>query len=188
MVFGGHKLYFLEPVPEDYEPFRVANALANEARFAGNYGDGYSVCQHSVLVSMTIEALGGTPRQGLAGLVHDASEMVTGDLPSPLKAHLTGFPYLEALQNTAIEARYGVDLDDALVKTADKVVLAAEVRMLVPGPEQGLFNVDTEFMRANQPSWQSVLPWPRNEVVGGFMDRLESILAEIGESTPDERN
>lgn len=186
VVCQGHRVYFLKPKPEDFEPLRVARALANENRYAGNYGP-YSVGQHSVLVSLGVELLGGTPRQSLAGLVHDAGEMVTGDIPSPLKAEAAGLGYIDALLNLAIEARYGVDLDDKIVAQADKMVLAAEVRMLVPQSEQQLFNVNTQFMREFQPGWAQVLPWTYAEVVGNFMDRYELLLEELtGES--HERN
>ncbi len=178
VVLNGRRVYFLRPQPADFEPLAVAKALSQERRFAGNYGD-YTVGQHSVLVSLGVEALGGSPRQALAGLVHDASEIVTGDLPSPLKVEAKGFVYIEALLNTAIEARYQVYLDDPLVKEADEMVLAAEVRMLVPAPEQHLFNVNPEFMRDMQPGWQQVLPWTTNEVVSIFMDRLEYLQDEL---------
>lgn len=175
---GGHKVHFLKPKPADFEPLRVAKALAQEHRYAGNYGP-YSVGQHSVLVSLGVESLGGSPRQALAGLVHDASEVVTGDLPNPLKSEIAGFRYIEALLNTAVEARYGVDLDDKIVAEADKMVLAAEVRMLVPQSDQHLFNVDPLFMYEMQPGWVQILPWTYNEVVGNFMDRHDLLLSEL---------
>lgn len=185
VISGGHRVYFMAPKPSDFEPLRVARALAQERRFAGNYGD-YTVGQHSVLVSQAIEQAGGNPRQALAGLVHDASEVVTGDLPSPVKAQAAGFQYIEALLNTAIEARYGVYLDDELVKRCDKLVLAAEVRMLVPGAEQKLFNVDVNFCRDEQPGWLQVMPWTHNEVIAHFMDRMEQLLVELGEPSVGE--
>lgn len=179
VVWGGHKLYFLEPKPTDYDPIRVANALAREVRFAGNYGGTYCVAQHSVLVSQAVEQAGGNARQALAGLVHDAAEIVTGDLPSPLKKYMSGYAYLEALQNTAIEARYGVDLDDELVKRCDRMVLSAEVRMLVPVPDQHLFAVDTEYFRDEQPGWLQILPWTHSEVIAHFMDRYDQLWEEL---------
>lgn len=179
VCWGGHKLFFLEPKPNDYSIVRVAHALAQERRFAGNYGNGYSVAQHSVLVSLGVELLGGSSRQSLAGLVHDASEMLTGDLPSPLKAHLSGFNHIEALQNKAIEEKYGVNLEDPLVKEVDKMVLSAEVRMLVPQREQRLFDVDPKYHLNEQPGWTQVLPWTYNEAVGQFLDRYEFLAGEL---------
>lgn len=186
VVWGGHKLYFLDPRPSDYEPVRVANALANEARFAGNYGPGYSVCQHSVLVSMCVEVLGGNNRQQLAGLVHDAFEIVTGDVPSPLKRHFNGFKKLEAINNAAIEARYNVYLDDPIVHEADKLVLAAEVRMLVPEGEQHLFAVDPKYRVKDHPGWLNVLPWSRQEAVANFLDKHDYLQAELADERPGE--
>jgi 5'-deoxynucleotidase YfbR-like HD superfamily hydrolase len=187
VVHGGHKVYFLEPKPSDYDPLRVAKALANENRFAGSYGP-YSVTQHQVLVSLAVEALGGTPRQQLAGLVHDAAEMVTGDIPSPLKKYFMGYNYIEALQNTAIEARYKVYLDDPIVRDADKLLFAAEVRMLVPKAQQSAFDIDPKYRLEVQPGWANVMPWDYHESVSGWMDRFDALTESIVPSDPDERS
>lgn len=191
VVDGGRRIYFLRPTPQDYDPLVVARVLAREPRFAGNfaYYGTYSVGQHSVLVSLCVEALGGNARQQLGGLVHDASEIVTGDLPSPVKREANGFQYIEALQNTAIEARYNVYLDDDLIRTADKIVLAGEVRMLVPKDQQEQFDVDPNWNRDHQPNWLNCLPWSTNEAIANFMDRYELLSDELEETgVGSERN
>jgi hypothetical protein len=68
----------------------VAVALASIHRFNGGFGPS-SVASHSLRVSGNLP-----PPLQLAGLVHDIGEVVTGDVPKPLKALA---PELRALES-----------------------------------------------------------------------------------------
>src|SRR5688572_24187363 len=80
----GRLISLLDPDPDAFQPEDVARGLSHENRYAGNYGP-YSVAQHSVLVARVVEAKGGYPPQILAAIHHDDAEVVTGDIPTPIK-------------------------------------------------------------------------------------------------------
>lgn len=63
----------------------VAAALAKINRFAGATTTPYSVAQHCLHVSEILEAEGHSAAIQMAGLLHDAHEIVTGDIPTPTK-------------------------------------------------------------------------------------------------------
>jgi 5'-deoxynucleotidase YfbR-like HD superfamily hydrolase len=115
----------LNPKPEDIRIQDIAWALSNICRFNGHTSLNYSVAEHSLAVSSTIE-------KGfeLAGLLHDASEAYLGDIASPLKYSGIYDKYLEVEKRlqTMIYERYRVNWQDALffVKEADQKALETE--------------------------------------------------------------
>ncbi len=181
-VHGGRKVYLLDPKPEDFQPYDTAHALAHEHRYSGQYGP-YSVAQHSVLVSECIKKMGGTHRQQLAGLHHDDSESVLGDMPSPVKSLCPDFRKLEALLEDQLEVRYGIDLGEQIVKEADRIVFCAEVRWLVPPSAQWLYGEhgDPGYQMKYQPEGEALAFWGPDKAIKSYLalhQRLESLLKE----------
>lgn len=83
---GGNRLR-IEPTEKDFDKWNVetvAHALARLNRWCGHTlpSCGYSVAQHSVLVSYM------TPECKMEGLFHDAPEFVLGDITTPIKMWL----------------------------------------------------------------------------------------------------
>lgn len=131
-IHGGARVDLIEPDPACFEVESLAFALAREHRYCGNYGE-YSVAQHAVLVSQVVDLLGGEQSVILAGLHHDDSEAVTGDLPSPVKVLCPDFKELENRVNKAISLRFGgLDFHHTLVTRADYLVFSGEVHYLIP--------------------------------------------------------
>lgn len=186
----GHLVYLLDPRPEDFEPARVARTLANEHRYVGNFGP-YSVAQHAVLVAqVATELLWRDPSYGcggfggevpdhrvLAALHHDDSEYITGDLPQPVKSLFPEFKTFERSFEPALEARYGIDLSDPVIKEADRIVFCAEIRCLVPEHGQRAYGPygDPEYRRDYQPSWEEVIPWSAETAFARYMDAHERL-------------
>ena len=83
----GGKLDFLEPDPLQITIHSVAVSLSRENRFGNQTKDGctYSVASHSIWVSDYLKAEGESTEMQLHGLLHDAHEAYTGDIPAPLK-------------------------------------------------------------------------------------------------------
>lgn len=95
--------------PEDLDIQDIAWNLAHLARFTGSFPFHYSVAQHSILLSIRMEAAGHVPNSCLAGLLHDAAEYVLNDLSSEVKHHplLAGYARVEHQTSCMILEHYG---------------------------------------------------------------------------------
>lgn len=122
----------------------AAVALVGVAAFAYNGArmtvgsHGWSVAQHSDLVVEIVRRL--KPRASaallMAAKLHDASEYVTHDLITPLKAVVGDvFKEVEARLTSAVFIRFGLKpvlapADKALIKRADRIAAAIEAVQL----------------------------------------------------------
>jgi uncharacterized protein len=158
----------------------VAGGLSKICRFAGCCDEFYSVAQHSVLVAQQADRLArcagmsGAERIGIsqAALLHDAHEIITGDIPSPFLRlaayHGFGLKGLVKEQQERLERALGFQsmpwMAD-IVKEADMLVLAAERRDLVAGG----------------PEWASLAginPAPVREIEPMYPDRAYSYFLD----------
>ncbi len=99
----GRVIDVLNPRPEDIDILDIAHALSNLCRWCGHSREYYSVAQHSVLVSQYV-----APEHALWGLLHDAAEAYVMDVPTPIKAILSGYASLEERIHAVVVARYGL--------------------------------------------------------------------------------
>lgn len=123
----------------------IAHALAQINRFTGHCARPYSVAEHSLLVLDIGRAtfdLTDQPLVELALLMHDAHEICTGDVASPIKRVLgQAWETFECQQQAALLDGY--DLLDtfrehsAKIKHADLTALATERRDLMPWTKNG---------------------------------------------------
>ena len=139
-MLSGRRLDLLDPSPVDIEIEDIAHGLARVARWNGQtVGEhAFSVAQHSVVVEEIMAHIEPSlePRWRLAGLLHDASEYVIGDMISPFKAAL-GFDYkqFEERLETAIHLRFGLPAKapvavKKLIKVADRACAWFEATQL----------------------------------------------------------
>lgn len=172
-IRGGRLVDLLNPSSSIFDTESIARTLCHVNRFAGNYGD-YSVAQHAYLVSMVVKELGGSPFQQLGGLHHDDVEAITNDIPSPVKNAVPEFRELEAGLNAALEERYGVSIDDNVIKVADQQVLGNEILRLVPREHRGLYTPipDVEFFLPHV----LLYPWGPDKAYAKYMDHHEQLL------------
>jgi 5'-deoxynucleotidase YfbR-like HD superfamily hydrolase len=139
-MLSGRRLDLIDPSPMDIEIEDIAHGLARVARWNGQtLGEhAFSVAQHSLVVEEVMAHVKPDiePRWRLAGLLHDASEYVIGDMISPFKAAL-GLDYRrfeERLEN-AIHLRFGLPAKvpvhiKALIKAADRACAYFEATQL----------------------------------------------------------
>ena len=121
----------LDPDPDLIKIEDIAHALSLQCRFAGHTSQFYSVAEHSVRVSWRC-----SPENELAGLMHDASEYVLGDITTPLKADPAFGNYYRECEDRlmvilAEKFQFPWPLP-AEVKVQDAILLATEVRDLMP--------------------------------------------------------
>jgi len=133
-TFTGKKFPLIRPDLDQIDIVDIAHALSFLCRFNGQCTRFYSVAEHSVHVSYEIQ-----PEMARAGLLHDAAEAYLGDVPSPLKKHLTQFHAFEGAMEAAIGEKFGVDpslFKSRELKRADVQLLVDErVVAMVPPPE-----------------------------------------------------
>lgn len=126
MLASGKRFDLLDPDRSDFDIEDIAHGLAHVCRYAGQCRTFYSVAEHSILVSDTVEAY------SFEALMHDAAEAFIGDITRPLKQLLPDYRAIEARVETAIIRRFGLRSEaKPVVKTADLRVLAAEQNQIM---------------------------------------------------------
>jgi uncharacterized protein len=139
-MLSGRRLNLIEPSPLDIEIEDIALGLARNTRWNGQTkgAHAWSVAQHSDLVVEIVRRLKprATARLLMVAKLHDASEYVTHDLITPLKAVVGDvFKEVEARLTRAIFLRFGLPAvlaapDKALIKRADHIAAATEAVQL----------------------------------------------------------
>lgn len=144
-------------LPEDVNPEDVAHALSHQCRFTGHTREFYSVAEHSVRVTRWVQGEGGSVEEQKCALLHDASEAYLVDLPKPMKQDSyfgKSFRGAETRAMNAIADRFGLPRAlPELVKVADLVLLATEVRDLMP--QHRAF----EKWKVFEPVPEQIKPW-----------------------------
>lgn len=85
-VHSGAAVFPLQPAPGDINIDDVAHALGMLCRYNGHCRKFYSVAEHSVLLSHTVD-----PEHARWALLHDATEAYVGDMVRPLKQQMPEF-------------------------------------------------------------------------------------------------
>jgi len=117
---------------EDFTIEDIAFALAGERRYASNSPIRFSVAQHSIIVSRLVPASIALP-----ALLHDANEMITGDIPKPVKRLIDSDKLTALVQriDAAVAARFGFDpklFEDLSLKLADRKAWRWEMANIHP--------------------------------------------------------
>lgn len=139
-MLSGRRLNLIDPSPLDIEIEDIALGLARNTRWNGQTQGphAWSVAQHSDLVVEMVRRIKpkATASLLLAAKLHDASEYVTHDLITPLKAVVGDvFKEVELRLTRAIYLRFGLPpvpapADKALIKKADRIAAATEAVQL----------------------------------------------------------
>lgn len=164
------------PRPEMIEDRALAWQLSGEGRWANNTHFHLSVAQHSLLVASLIPR----PEWRIYGLLHDAAEAFTRDLPTPFKLWLDNqgadVPALEerilsdavlphfALPEPWPELKHAVD-------SADAKALATEYRDVVMGK-------GPEWVPKAQPANRPVCFQNRIDVFDAFLTALPNMVRD----------
>lgn len=107
-TFTGKQVSLLNPKTDQICLVDIAKGLSNEARFAGQLVDHYSVAEHTLLVWYLAPA-----RLKPLALLHDAPEAYLKDIPKPLKNILAEiYKPMELTFETLIFSKYQVNAED----------------------------------------------------------------------------
>lgn len=137
----------------------IAHSLSQVVRFTGHTQWRYSVAEHSVMVSLLVEEMGGTPLQQLEGLMHDSTESVLADVASPVKAGLPDYKLLERSLDYTMRVQFGLpDAQTEIVTKADWLALFIEAADLMPERGQDFTDPNRlrlEALRFMQRGWKA---------------------------------
>lgn len=131
--------------PDEYQwnILALAHSLAQLNRYVGHCFLPYSVAQHCVAMAQWLLDQGEEPGCAYAALMHEVAEMVTGDIPGPLKAYLRKDTNALKAFETVVE-RSGfkffqvtpwMDKYKDRIKQVDQRISLDEKRMLLPPSE-----------------------------------------------------
>lgn len=112
---SGKCFWPLDPRPDEVDIEDIAHSLSMRCRYGGHVTKFYSVAEHSVHVSMHV------PQEfALWGLLHDAAEAYSADVPRPLKRNLPDWKPIEAGIMLAVCRHFGLpEVEPAIVKQID---------------------------------------------------------------------
>lgn len=122
MTVGGEYFHYADRWSQDGMDIEsIATALSNTCRFCGHVKRFCSVAEHSVWVSHLCTEYKFT------ALMHDASEAYLNDMPSPIKAQITGYKEWEnfIMERLASFYQFTFPIPDE-VKAADRRMLLTE--------------------------------------------------------------
>jgi len=175
-LFSGE---YVDPFDPDIEKIHIgdiAHSLSHQCRFNGHCDVFYSVAQHSVMVCNEVKKHG--PVMAMYGLLHDASEMLLGDIVSPVKREIPLFSLIENTVSSRIFRRFGLP-SPILPKTvddADKFMLALEARSLLNCSNDEI----TNWGLLPPPSEISLpRPLPPADALGLFLRTFEELSEQI---------
>jgi len=126
---GGERLNLLAPEPSKMKIKGIASALSKICRFSGQISEFYSVAQHSVFVSQLVPE-----EYALIGLLHDATEAYTADMPKPIKQLMPEYEVLEDRMYKALATKFTLPpVIPEVVHIADRIAVITEARDLQNG-------------------------------------------------------
>ncbi len=169
VTYTGRIFDLLNPKPEMVCIEDIAHSLAYQCRYTGHTKEFYSVAQHCVLMAENPD-LPGDPLQKL---LHDAAETYIGDIASPWKKLLwvsdggngSSVSEFEHRIQKVIGLALGIDLiHSAEVKKADEIMIATEIRDLMPAVPLDIWGVDI-----SRTVKERISSWPPEDAESQFL-------------------
>jgi hypothetical protein len=137
---SGSSISVSQPEPETILIDDIARSLSMQCRYVGHVSRFYSVAEHSFLVSLNC---GDDPFDQMWGLLHDAPEMILGDLSAPIKnmPELSVYRLLESRIMAAVCTRFGLSLrEPQIVRDTDIAIRTVErAKLRNEAPPSGAF-------------------------------------------------
>jgi len=157
-TYTGKRFFLFNPTPEAIDIIDIAHSLGKKCRFNGHTINGnYSVAEHSLLVCKLLEDI--CESAALWGLLHDASEAYTGDIPSPIKPFLNGFKKIERDIQKCIAQKFNLPWPmPKIVKWADITLLTNEANVVMRTPHPAKWGTIQKWLpfgiKTNNWNWQ----------------------------------
>lgn len=158
-TYIGKQFFPFDPKLDDIDIIDIAFSLGKKCRFNGHTINGfYSVAEHSLLVCKLLEDINSSISECLWGLMHDAVEAYTGDIPKPIKPFLNGFHEIENRIQKCIAEKFNLVWPmPNIVKSADEIILSLESLSVMKTPHPADWHVAAIpsglSIKFNQLSW-----------------------------------
>ncbi len=177
-TYIGGQFWPLDSRPDDINLYDIAYPLSRMCRYAGHSRCFYSVGQHSIWVMRRIAEQDLGPGAELAALLHDSAEAYILDVPRPIKHLPEMAPYRDAEKAILASVYEHFQITDvaaehhALIKAADRVALATELRDLLGDPP-----VRWKAIDGVEPHRDKIHPiMPMGAIAEDFMFHAERLL------------
>lgn len=184
----GRLIDIANPDPKTINIEDIAWSLSRISRFCGHTVTAipYNVSQHSLFVATEVESMfpaneskSKINRVALLGLLHDAAEAYTGDLPSPIK-HLPELrPIIVGIEHNLMKAVFEslklqppTEQEEYIVKTADRIAQKIEAHAFMQSRGkhwEGLPDVSLERLQQFSPPLDSLTSYKM------FMDKFNAL-------------
>ena len=187
-MLSGRRLDILSPSPLDIEIEDIAHGLARVTRWNGQTKGTYglSVAQHSLLVEeiLSRNAPQLAQKWRLAGVIHDASEYVIGDMITPFKAALGPlYRQIEARLQEAVHIRFGLpaELPPGIIhsiKRADRMAAFIEATQIA-----GFADAEAKKLFSKPrgtPADYKIIPLPPEKAAKAFLRRFDLLFGHKG--------
>jgi len=141
----------------------IAHSLSQQTRFTGHAKSFYSVAEHCCRGTRIVDG-----DLKLNFLLHDATEAYMGDLNNPLKQIIPQFKEIEAQIDRIVAQKFELFyLHHKKIKEADLIMLATEMRDLMPGEDWK----DLSF----PPLVEKIEPWTQEKAKNEFLILFEML-------------
>jgi len=132
-TFSGKKIDPTDMQPSDVCIEDIAHALSNQCRYGGHTNRFFSVAEHCLLVVELMESYELSLNIKRQGLLHDSTEYVMCDIPTPFKQLVPEYGILENKIYSIIAKHFNLPSKlDPIVKSFDIQALKKEMSILLP--------------------------------------------------------
>ncbi len=156
-VHSGGQFHLLKPRPHEFNIKDIAWSLSGQNRFYNHTRKPYSTAEHAVRASLLV----AKPFR-LVTLCHDNAEFALGDVSSRLKVLLPDYKRIEHIVEKAMAKHFKLPFPfPPEVKQADLVMLATEMRDLLPGADWSHLPY--------RPLREKIVPWSQQKAYREFL-------------------
>lgn len=175
-TISGKKFHFLSGPTSEVDIHDIAIVLSRTPRWAGHTREFLSVGQHSINVSLLVGEMGGSGREQMIGLLHDATEAYMCDIPSPLKRLIPEFKRIEnkvwsKICRAILKRAYDIP---QIVQDADSIMLATEARDLFSFPP-----IDDWTRCCLPPNARKITAWDSKQTYKSFLHLFGELNANL---------
>lgn len=162
-TYTGRAFWPLHPSKEALSIIDIAHALSNQCRYSGHVRFFYSVAQHCCLLAKWLQENGGSAKDCLEILMHDAPEAYLVDIPRPVKQYMPQYRVWDHAINDVI--RDWMNWSNAILPIQDEL----DSRVIVDERAQLMGNSGLDWGHNLKPLGIRIGRWTPEEAEKQFL-------------------